>query len=131
MIRYDTGDVGILEKDSNYSTLTFSKIEGRKMDMFTNTKGEFISSHIIHHVLQFKGIEQFQFIEEKNDEYIIKLKVSEKFDTKSEPKLIQQYQEYFGEDAQVKIEYVKEIPLLPSGKRKLVINNALKTKELV
>ncbi len=132
MLRYDTGDVGIMEEDKTNGSLVFTKIEGRKMDMFTNTKGEYISSHIIHHILQFRGIEQFQFVQEDGDEYIIKLKVSEKLDNQDEQALLNQYQEYFGEDARISIVYVDDIPLLPSGKRKLVLNNAIqKQKQLV
>lgn len=125
MVRYDTGDIGKMDLGLDGS-LVFSKIEGRKMDMFTNTKGEYISSHIVHHILQFNEIDQFQFIQEENNVYIIKLKVSEHFDYNNEEGLINRYREYFGEDANIRIEYVDEIPLLPSGKRKLVINNAIK-----
>lgn len=126
LIRYDTGDVGVLDFDKDKRQLIFKNIEGRKMDMFTNTKGEYISSHIIHHILQYDEIDQFQFIEEENKKYIIKLKVSSDFDFSTETGLINQYKEYFGTDAMIQIEYVKDIPLLLSGKRKLVINNAIK-----
>lgn len=124
MIRYDTGDVGVMEYDSELQTMVFTKIEGRKMDMFTNTKGEFISSHIIHHILQYEGIEQFQFIEEENGEYTIKLKVSARYDRNDEGRIRSQYASYFGEDAIIHVVYVDDIPLLPSGKRKLVVNKA-------
>ena len=129
MLRYDTGDVGIMEEDKTNGSLVFTKIEGRKMDMFTNTKGEYVSSHIIHHILQFRGIEQFQFVQEDGDEYIIKLKVSKKLDSQDEQALLDQYQEYFGDDANISIVYVDDIPLLPSGKRKLVLNNAIKKQK--
>lgn len=126
MVRYDTGDIGRMVRDAE-GRLVFSQIEGRKMDMFTNTKGEYVSSHIVHHILQFSEIDQFQFIEEENNEYIIKLKVSDRFDYANEEKLINRYREYFGEDAKIKVVYVADIPLLRSGKRKLVINNAMKS----
>lgn len=125
MIRYDTGDVGVMEFDTKSQAMVFSKIEGRKMDMFTNTSGEPISSHIIHHILQFNGIEQFQFVEEENGEYTIKLKVSSKYDRNDEGTIRNQYKEYFGEDSIIHIDYVADIPLLPSGKRKLVVNKAV------
>jgi phenylacetate-CoA ligase len=128
LIRYDTGDVGVMDVDpeNQNGPLVFKMIEGRKMDMFTNTKGEYLSSHIIHKILQYGEIEQFQFIEEDDFEYIIKLKVLKNFDYSNEQKMMGEYQDYFGEEAVVKIEYVDNIPLLPSGKRKLVINNAKK-----
>lgn len=125
MIRYDTGDVAIMDVDQDNGNLVLSKIDGRKMDMFTNTKGEYISSHIIHHVLQYDGIEQFQFIEELNNEYVIKLKMTRPLGSTEEDELVRIYSEYFGHGAKVTIEYVDHIPLLPSGKRKLVINNAI------
>ncbi|MEW2921820.1 CoF synthetase [Muricauda sp. ANG21] len=122
MIRYDTGDVGVMDYDPEKQAIVFTKVEGRKMDMFTNTKGDYISSHIIHHILQFKGIEQFQFIEEEDGDYTIKLKVSPLYDRNDEGRIRNKYMEYFGEDAIIHVEYVDDIPLLPSGKRKLVIN---------
>ncbi|NKI27099.1 phenylacetate--CoA ligase family protein [Arenibacter sp. 6A1] len=129
LIRYDTGDVGILnfETKDDCKALVLSQIEGRKMDMFTNTKGEFITSHIVHHILQFNGIDQFQFIQESNNKYIIKLKVAYDFDYDDELEIIKKYQEFLGHDANINIEYVIDIPLLKSGKRKLVVNNALNT----
>lgn len=127
LIRYDTGDVGKFTKinDRYGQRLVLAEIEGRKMDMFTNTKGEYISSHIIHHILQYNAIDQFQFIEEENNEYIIKLKVTDDFDYNEEKSIIAQYKEYFGDNASIRVEYVRDIPLLASGKRKLVINRAV------
>tara|TARA_R110002049_G_scaffold296797_1_gene485192 strand:- start:26080 stop:27462 length:1383 start_codon:yes stop_codon:yes gene_type:complete len=124
MIRYDTGDVGKVQR-SESGRFVFTAIEGRKMDMFTNTDGEFVSSHIIHHILQFEGIDQFQFVEEDDNNYTIKLKVNDNFDLNNESKVIEKYKVYFGENAQILVEYVSDIPLLLSGKRKLVINNAI------
>jgi phenylacetate-CoA ligase len=75
--------------------------------------------------LQYDGIEQFQFIEELNNEYVIKLKMTRPLGSTEEDELVRIYSEYFGHGAKVTIEYVDHIPLLPSGKRKLVINNAI------
>lgn len=131
LVRYDTGDVGIMEEDPVTGNLAFTKIEGRKMDMFTNTKGEYVSSHIIHHILQFRGIQQFQFVQEDSDQYTIKMKVSKKLDVEDEEALRRQYLEYFGQDANINIQYVDDIPLLPSGKRKLVVNNTIKKQKKI
>nr|WP_299381522.1 CoF synthetase [Allomuricauda sp.] len=127
LIRYDTGDVGMMAENPETGSWVFTKVDGRKMDMFTNTKGEYISSHIIHHILQFKGIEQFQFVQE-GKKYVIKLKMAEKLDARDEDALKKQYLEYFGDDALLKIQYVDDIPLLASGKRKLVVNKTKGSK---
>lgn len=129
MIRYDTGDVGKIQKNESGRSV-FTTIEGRKMDMFTNTTGEFVSSHIIHHILQFEGIDQFQFVEDDDNNYTIKLKVNDHYDYNNESKVIEKYKVYFGKNANIVVEYVKDIPLLLSGKRKLVINNGMKKNNL-
>ncbi len=129
LIRYDTGDVGIIKQEKKDQAPVFTRIEGRKMDLFTNTKGDFISSHIIHHILQFDKIDQFQFIQEGQKEYVIKLKVFNDFGDENKTRLIEQYKEYFGEDAIIRVEFVQDIPLLLSGKRKLVINNSIQAQK--
>lgn len=128
MIRYDSGDVGIIDYNplDNTKPLVFTSIEGRKMDMFTNTKGEFLSSHIVHKILQYDEIDQFQFVQEDHVNYRIKLKpLNEKLSSTIEAKLIQEYADYFGDDAIIKLEYVDDIPTLKSGKRKLVVNKTM------
>ena len=125
MIRYDTGDVGSMIYNEN-KELVFNKVEGRKMDMFVAADGSFISSHIIHKILQYKGIAQFQFIQENYKEFIIKLKmISGQLQPEIELELIEEYKLYFGKDSKVELQYVDEIPVLNSGKQKLVINKII------
>jgi len=66
LIRYDSGDIGVLNDNpfNNKKPLVLTKIEGRKMDLFLNTKGEYVSSHVVHDILQYEGIDQFQFVQE-------------------------------------------------------------------
>lgn len=128
MIRYDSGDVGKIDFNplDKKKPLVFTSIEGRKMDMFTNTKGELLSSHIVHKILQYNEIDQFQFVQEDKINYKIKLKpLTEKLNASIETKLIAEYTDYFGDDAKIKLEYVDDIPTLKSGKRKLVINKTM------
>ncbi|WP_158976798.1 CoF synthetase [Cellulophaga sp. L1A9] len=123
MLRYDTGDVGVMECVDG--AIVFSKIDGRKMDMFMTTKGELLSSHIVHKILQYKNIDQFQFIQESKTSYTIKIKLLYQDSFEDERKVIEEYETYFGEDAKVSIEYVDAIPALNSGKKKLVVNMML------
>ena len=53
-------------------------------------------------------------------EYLFKLNLNAEF--KREKDLINEFKNYFGEDAIIAVEYVNEIPLLNSGKRKKVMN---------
>jgi phenylacetate-CoA ligase len=126
-IRYDTGDIGALEKKvingEQHEFLTY--IGGRKLDQIYSTKGDLISSYVAYkNMWAYPEIEQYQLIQKDSKEYIFKICINEDF-TK-EAQLISQFKEYLGSDADFKVEYVKEIPLLDSGKRKKVVNLMLK-----
>jgi len=95
-------------------------VEGRKMDMIYNTQGELITSYITYHLLKYDKIKQFQLIQENHNTYIIKLNVYNDFDQQNY--IIDEFKNHLGEDANIKVIYVNDIPLLHSGKRKLVIN---------
>lgn len=121
MIRYDTGDIGIMNWDEFESMLVLSKVEGRKMDMVFNTSGNLVSSFTItNNMWLYQEIKQYQFIQLSLTSYKFKLNVDEEF--KRESELINEFKKHFGNDADIVIEYVNEIPLLNSGKRKKVVN---------
>lgn len=124
MLRYDTGDLGAIvdKKSTNGPVLT--KVEGRKMDMLYTTSGELISSHIVHKICLFKGINQYQLIQNDKNKYTFKINVDKSFNQEQE--LIIDYRYYLGNDADIKVEYVDSIPVLSSGKRKKVINEYIK-----
>ncbi|PIA77520.1 hypothetical protein BFR04_08760 [Gaetbulibacter sp. 4G1] len=119
MIRYDTGDIGII--NYNFSPPVFKTIEGRKTDTIFNTKGEVVSSFIMINNYTYVGLKQSQLIQEGEKIYTLKLNTSNLFN--QEEKVLKDFKDYLGKDAEIKIEYVLEIPLLASGKRKTTINN--------
>lgn len=122
IIRYDTGDIGQLgqctENGMEYPVLT--KIEGRKLDMVYNTEGKMLSPYVVYHILKYPHIKQYQFIQEFEKKYLIKLNVSPEFH--SGEAITKEFKTHLGADAEITIEFVDDIPLLSSGKRKFVIN---------
>jgi phenylacetate-coenzyme A ligase PaaK-like adenylate-forming protein len=122
MIRYDTGDIAKL-KESDKESQKLKEIEGRKMDLIFDSHGNIVSSFIVYTKFYkyYKLLKQYQFIQEGEKEYIIKLNILDKFPFEKE--LIEDIKKDFGNDAIVKIVYVSEIPMLSSGKRKKVVNN--------
>jgi len=126
MIRYDIGDLGIIDIDKQTKIPVLVRIEGRRMDMLYTTAGVLISSHIVHQICLFKGVKEYQLIQEGEKQYIFRVCVTPEFT--EEKKLVSDYKKYFGNDALIKVEYVNSIPLLSSGKRKKVINNYYKPK---
>ncbi|WP_105472775.1 phenylacetate--CoA ligase family protein [Jejuia pallidilutea] len=122
IIRYDTGDIAKLVVLENGKTM-FEEIEGRKMDLIFDTKGNIISSFVVYTKFYnyYRLLKQYQFIQQDEKRYEIKLNVHDKFPYEKE--LIESVKKDFGSDATVIITYVDEIPLLSSGKRKKVVNN--------
>jgi phenylacetate-CoA ligase len=122
LIRYDTGDLGIMElRSGQKSYWVLSEIEGRKLDQIFNTQGELVSSYIVYkNMWKYTELDQYQLIQLSSNEY--KMKVSIKGDFKRENELINEFKHYLGDDAIFTVEYVSEIPLLSSGKRKKVLN---------
>ncbi len=121
MIRYDTGDLAIIDIDKNNfdSIPVFYKVEGRRMDTIYNTNGEPVT-YAVYDLEYFPEVKQFQLIQEAQKTYLIKLSIDKDFE--EEDKLRNVFHKSLGEDAIIKIEYVDEIPILSSGKRKLTIS---------
>ena len=122
LIRYDTGDTAILAK-GNEETGGWDyleKIYGRRLDLIYDTKDNPIHPMSFARVLKnLDGIRQWQFIQKDKSKYLLKLNVQkEKFDLEN---TLLEIRKIVGQDADVQIEYVEDIPVLASGKRKMVI----------
>ncbi|MDW7761964.1 MAG: CoF synthetase [Acidobacteriota bacterium] len=122
MIRYDTGDIGVMEKQSTNSDWKYlSKVEGRKLDLLYDTRGRLVSSYIAYkNMWKYLDIKQYQLIQEGEKEYTFKINAEKSFNRGDQ--LIKEFKHILGFDADFKIEYVDEIPLLASGKRKKTVN---------
>lgn len=119
MIRYDTGDLGILTIKGGKTYL--ETVEGRKLDVLYDTKGEMVSSYIMYkNMWQYTEIEQYQLIQTHIKSYEFKINCPTGF--KKEEQLVAEFKEYLGQDADFKVVYVNEIPLLDSGKRRKTVN---------
>ncbi|MBK8852974.1 MAG: phenylacetate--CoA ligase family protein [Saprospiraceae bacterium] len=126
LIRYDTGDLGVLKNKSicSKNNEVFSFIGGRQVDFIYSTNKELLSPHVITNTMWSYPVKQFQFIQTSAEGYVLKLNV---FDSKpDENSLLKDLKKYLGYDAKILIEYVDEIPVLSSGKRRKIINQMLK-----
>ncbi|MES2847881.1 MAG: CoF synthetase [Bacteroidota bacterium] len=122
MIRYDTGDIGILSKDKDAAGNSYlDVVEGRKLDLLYATDGTLVSSYIVYkNMWQYTEILQYQLVQYGPKDYLFKINMEGTFT--QEEKLIQEFKQYLGADANFTVEYVDEIPLLASGKRKKIAN---------
>jgi len=121
LIRYDTGDTGVYYYNESFSAEypVLSKIYGRLIDLVYDTKGIPIHPSVFSFILiNYGEIILWQFIQKDFNNYLLKLKLSgdmNLYECKSELKNI------LGKDANITIELVNNIPVLPSGKMKTVI----------
>jgi len=124
LIRYDTGDIGVWKKEAEcgWSSQVFSSIQGRKVDFIYDTKGNRISPYILSGLfLPFDKILQFQFGQEGPKKYVLKLNGADGH--YKDATFVKLFKDILGEGADIEIEHVNEIPVLGSGKRKIVVNN--------
>tara|TARA_R110002049_G_scaffold116271_3_gene268723 strand:- start:3398 stop:4702 length:1305 start_codon:yes stop_codon:yes gene_type:complete len=121
MIRYDTGDLGRFCNFENDKIPKLEDVVGRSKDILYNTNGEIVSPFIIHtHLYNYPELNQFQIIQKDKYDYIFKINCTSKF--KKEDEFTSLFKSYLGSDANILIEYTNEIPLLSSGKRRIIVN---------
>ncbi len=131
LIRYDTGDIAIMSEKSicGRKGKVFTRVEGRKVDFVLDTRGNLLSPHVVTNTMwkYSSEIKQFQFIQNNRNDYLIKLNCKkDKFIKELE--LLADLKRYLGTDAFIQVEYVDEIPILASGKRRKIVNNFTQTK---
>ena len=125
MIRYDTGDTGIYEEVEDENGRVhgyFTEIYGRRGSLMYNCKGEPLSIHVFMNVLiNLEGIvHQAKCIQWEKTRYELLLNADrEKVDEKE---VVDSYRHYLGEEAQIDVTYVDEIPIQASGKRMVCEN---------
>lgn len=125
VIRYDNGDAGMLlapdEQSHGYPIL--GKLFGRRLDVVYSTMG--IPIHPIALGREFKHyaeIRQWQFVQKAEKDYQVRICLVEGVTTESVKRISDPLKKLIGDDANIVFEFVNEIPVLASGKRKMVVN---------
>lgn len=127
LIRYDTGDLGMFGKVQyrNRDVVALVSVEGRKADTIFQTNGNIASSHIITNTMwPYKEIRQWQFVQVSKCDY--KFIINGHIDDVQKQELENTLKEYLGEDAHFDYEFVNDIPVLSSGKRRMIVNQMTK-----
>lgn len=125
LIRYDTGDIAVLKNpESTGGRMIFESVGGRRVDYIFDTSGNALSPYVINTPMhEFLEIQQYQFIQEREKDYRMLLNMKDNGEFLREGEMIKMLKSFLGSDASIKVEYVNEIPVLKSGKRKQVVNN--------
>lgn len=127
LIRYDIGDWGRLSNkrcSCGRGLPMLESVKGRAIDFFrsmdgTKVYGDFFT-HLLYTVPQVK---QFQIIQDKKEHVLVKLVLADKeYDRSFLDVLVKDIKRLLGEEMQVQIEEVEEIPPQKSGKRAYTIS---------
>ena len=120
MIRYDTGDTGIYQEIYDQAGRKhgyFTEIYGRRGSIMYNCKGEPLSIHVFMNVLLNleDTVYQAKCIQWEKKRY--EILVNGDRERMDEAALVASYRHYLGDEAQIDVTYVDEIPIQASGKR--------------
>lgn len=121
MIRYDTGDIGSITyvQRNGIKKKAITSFGGRRVDVVYDCHGKRLSPHSIGNAFwSFPEIHQWQFVQESKTQYTIKINIKGKFERRS--KVQAMLLRLLGDEAEITIEFVDDIPVLASGKRKYI-----------
>jgi phenylacetate-CoA ligase len=123
ILRYDNGDTAVAEKkvkDGRFR-LELRELYGRRSDILYDTSGHAVTAYVItNNLWNVEGVKQYQFLQKGLREYELRLNGDRAVMDVED--ILGRITPYFGADADIRITYVDEIPVLASGKRKYIEN---------
>lgn len=123
MIRYDTGDTAIYAEGNpkSHGWVYMEKMYGRRRDLIYDVDGNPMHPASISIALKkFNYIQQWQVVQKGRNKYVVKLNLCNRKEAK-ENLIREELISLLGSNADIMVEYVDEIPVLASGKRKTVV----------
>jgi phenylacetate-CoA ligase len=127
LVRYEIGDVGVLTKEfcpCGRSTLLLKKVLGRSSDFITTSSGRLIHGEYFTHAFYgFRGIRQFQFVQEGLGEFTVRIVKANDFDAAALPRLDAEIRAALGNEACVRYEFPDSIAPLMSGKYRFTVSH--------
>jgi phenylacetate-CoA ligase len=133
LIRYEIGDVGTpLEGPCACGRgLPLMEISGgRVTDFILSTRGELVSGVALatYAITNIDGIARVQVLQERPESVSVKLVKGPAYSPSSEEELIKRFKAFLGEDMNVKIAPVSEIPPTSSGKNLFSISTVARDR---
>jgi phenylacetate-CoA ligase len=120
-IRYDTGDIGAFAVDEHgdVDDTVLATIGGRTFDRLFDTRGRSVNPLATPELADY-DLRQFQIVQTGHGRYTLRINADP--DPDRDARIRAELLAVLGGDADVRFEHVDEVPLLSSGKRRMVLN---------
>jgi phenylacetate-CoA ligase len=130
-IRYEIGDLGVLLEDRcacGRGLPRLRAIEGRVLDALRTVDGRIVPGEFFPHLLkEIPELTQYRVEQRTLDHIVISAVISQEISNASRALIQREVSKVFGAGTSCDIQTVKEIPMLPSGKRRITIGMATHT----
>lgn len=127
ILRYDNGDLAVAKRQEKNGRfwLHLTELYGRRSDTIYDCDGNALTPYVItNNLWDVKGVKQYRFIQESETDYTLWLNGDRsQMDVED---IRSRIRPYFGDRARITIDFVDEIPVLNSGKRKYIENRCKK-----
>ena len=127
LIRYNIGDIGTFTKEKcscGRGLPLVKSIEGRKDDFLILPSGRKISPRMINVIEDIPGVLRYKTIQETKNRIVVNLVKGEGFSEKTIYEINKHVKAgCLGEDVEVYVKLVKELPLEKRGKLRAVVSN--------
>lgn len=124
LIRYDTGDLGIIQDRGPNQWPVLIDLHGKRRDLIFTPEGISISGATITNLLkEVKNVKLYQLIQEDCDKYCFKVVPNDATTALSNDDiLLNDLQALLGKNAIIRVEITDEIPTVNSQKRRYTVN---------
>jgi phenylacetate-CoA ligase len=125
-IRYRTGDLAVLKgwqcRSCGRPYQIWERIEGRAQEFFVTGTGRYIPMTALNmHDGIFDHIKRFQFFQKEKGKVVFRFAAKDSCNEKILQAMNARLMLKFGDDVELEMEPVKEIPLTPRGKQRFLI----------
>jgi len=125
-IRYDTQDMASMTDQTcscGRGLPLLSSVKGRMVDMGLSPSGKLLSVYAFTPLFAITpGIDAWQVVQESAGELVVKIQPATSFDKSVVQSIEKEIKDYVGDDVEVTIQLVDEIPLTSGGKRRFFIS---------
>jgi len=129
MIRYRTGDVGVLSDDScpcGRGLPVLREVQGRTTDFVVAADGTVMHGlALIYTVRDLPGVEQFKIVQHSTDRIEVIVVAGPAFGAAERERIVRDFKARLGPEAAVDITAVPDIPREASGKHRYVVSKVV------